>query len=97
MERRSLLVAVASVFGIASTVSAREQEACGKDLGYYFEYYRACDGWRWRLKAANGRTVASGEPYASKQGVQLGIQRIKDATRAPSRLLSDLTEDCLDK
>lgn len=31
-----------------------------------FEIYKAADGWRWRLKAANGEIVASGESYKNK-------------------------------
>jgi uncharacterized protein YegP (UPF0339 family) len=31
-----------------------------------FEVYRARDGWRWRLKAANGRILASGEAHTRK-------------------------------
>lgn len=31
------------------------------------EIYRAKDGWRWRLKAANGTTIADGgEAYSRK-------------------------------
>jgi hypothetical protein len=33
----------------------------------YFEVYRDVHGyWRWRLKAANHRIVASGESYRSR-------------------------------
>lgn len=40
--------------------------------------YRARDGWRWRLKAANGRIVAeSGEAYT----------RTTSAIRAAKRLI----------
>lgn len=31
-----------------------------------FEVYAAADGWRWRLKAANGRIVATGEAHPRK-------------------------------
>ena len=31
-----------------------------------FEVYRARDGWRWRLRAANGRIVAIGEAHTRK-------------------------------
>ena len=32
-----------------------------------FELYQAADGWRWRLRAVNRRTVAdSGEAYTTK-------------------------------
>lgn len=33
--------------------------------------YKAADGWRWRLRSINGRTVAdSGEAYARKRNAQ---------------------------
>lgn len=32
----------------------------------HFEVYRARDGWRWRLRAANGRIVAIGEAHTRK-------------------------------
>lgn len=32
----------------------------------HFEVYRAKDGYRWRLKAANGRIVATGEAHPRK-------------------------------
>lgn len=31
-----------------------------------FEVYAAADGWRWRLKAANGRIIATGESHPRK-------------------------------
>jgi len=43
-----------------------------------FEVYRAKDGWRWRLVAANGRIVATGEAHTRKG----------DAVRACARLAS---------
>lgn len=41
-----------------------------------FEVYPAPDGWRWRLVAANGRIVATGEAHTRKT----------DAVRACARL-----------
>ena len=32
----------------------------------HFEVYPAKDGWRWRLRAANGRIVATGEAHTRK-------------------------------
>lgn len=29
--------------------------------------YQADDGWRWRIKAANNETLASGEAYTRRQ------------------------------
>lgn len=38
------------------------------------EIYKATDGWRWRLKAVNGRILAdSGEAYTRKNGCQKAI------------------------
>lgn len=32
-----------------------------------FEVYKARDGWRWRLKAANGRVLCSGEAHTRER------------------------------
>ena len=41
--------------------------------------YRAKDGWRWRLKASNGRIVAdSGEAYATERGVTRAVAAMLD-------------------
>ena len=32
-----------------------------------FEVYPAADGYRWRLKAANGRIVATGEAHPARR------------------------------
>lgn len=31
-----------------------------------FQYYKSGREWRWRLVAANGETIASGESYKNK-------------------------------
>ena len=41
-----------------------------------FQVYQARDGWRWRLVAANGRIVATGEAHIRKA----------DAVRAAANL-----------
>ena len=43
-----------------------------------FQVYRDRKGeWRWRLLAANGRTIAdSGEGYAQKQGAQRAARMV---------------------
>lgn len=39
-----------------------------------YEWYQDAAGeFRWRLKAANGEVVASGEGYKTKSGVLRGI------------------------
>lgn len=49
------------------------------------------DEWRWRLVAANGNIIAdSGEGYRSKQGVQRGIESVKNnAAAAEIRYVDD--------
>jgi uncharacterized protein YegP (UPF0339 family) len=37
--------------------------------------------YRWRLKAPNGETIASGEAYSSKAACKNGIESVK--TNAP--------------
>lgn len=50
----------------------------------HFEIYQASDGWRWRLKSANGKIVAdSGEAYVRRAG----------ATRAAAGLIRILAYD----
>jgi uncharacterized protein YegP (UPF0339 family) len=41
------------------------------------EIYKAADGWRWRLKAANHRIVAeSGEAYVGRREVLRAVNRV---------------------
>ncbi len=53
---------------------------------YVIHVYSAADGWRWRMKAPNGKVVAdSGEAYATKQtayrgGLQITSSRIVMST-----------------
>lgn len=54
----------------------------------YFELYTdTADQWRWRLKAANGRIVAtSGEGYVNKADAVHGIDLVKGTnTSTPVR------------
>lgn len=47
-----------------------------------YEFYRDQAGeWRWRLKASNGRIVASGEGYKTRAGVLKGIAAHRRAAR----------------
>lgn len=44
-----------------------------------FEVYKAKDGWRWALKAKNGRIIAdSGEAFTTKRGALASVQIIKN-------------------
>jgi uncharacterized protein YegP (UPF0339 family) len=40
------------------------------------EIYHSDDGWRFRIKAANGEIIAVGEAYTSKQGATAGAERV---------------------
>ena len=47
---------------------------------YTITVYKAADGWRWRMKAANGRSVAdSGEAYSTKRGAERAAYAVVDA------------------
>lgn len=58
----------------------------------HFELYRDADGdWRWRLKAGNGRVVASsGEGYQKKFDALAGIDLVRSVSNAgtPVEVLS---------
>jgi uncharacterized protein len=50
----------------------------------YWIYKDMAGGWRWRLVAANGRTIAdSGESYYNKQDCLAAIQLVKSSVSAP--------------
>ncbi len=47
---------------------------------YRIEVYEAKDGWRWRMKAKNGRIIAdSGEAYSSRRGAERAAYSLVDA------------------
>ena len=55
-----------------------------------FEVYKDKKGeFRFRLKATNGETIATGEGYPSKTGVMKGIKSIQK--NAPEAAVIDLT------
>ena len=46
-------------------------------MRYTITLYQAADGWRWRMKARNGRIVAdSGEAYASRANCLSAARRL---------------------
>jgi len=55
----------------------------------YQIYKDAAGKFRWRLKAPNGETIATGEAYESKDGCKNGIQSVK--TNAPTAEIVDTT------
>ena len=47
-----------------------------------FELYKDKSGdFRWRLLAANGETIASGQGYTTKAKAQEGIDSVKENAR----------------
>lgn len=42
----------------------------------YFEIYPSSGQWRWRLRASNHRTIASGESYNNKSDCISAIKLI---------------------
>ena len=51
-----------------------------------FEVYKDARGeHRFRLKAANGQTIATGEGYSSKAGCLNGINSVKENSQIPER------------
>lgn len=48
---------------------------------YTITVYEARDGWRWHMKAANGRIVAdSGEAYSTERGAR-AAQEVEDGRK----------------
>jgi len=47
-----------------------------------FEIYKSGTQYRWRLKAANGEIVASGEAYKTLSGAKDGVEAVKRAAAA---------------
>jgi len=60
------------------------------DMAAKFEVYPSGSQFRWRLKAANGEIVATGEAYTTKAGVKDGIDAVK---RAAASATVDNTTD----
>lgn len=57
----------------------------------HLEVYEGRDGeWYWRLRAANGEPVASGEGYVSKAGALEGIRATAHALVEALDLASDV-------
>ncbi len=55
-----------------------------------FEVYKDAKGeYRFRLKAPNGETIATGEGYVAKAGCMNGIESVKE--NAPKAEIVDMT------
>jgi uncharacterized protein YegP (UPF0339 family) len=59
-------------------------EVIGVPAKAKFEVYKDhAEKFRWKLKAPNGREIASGQGYESKEGCMKGIESVKnDASKA---------------
>jgi uncharacterized protein YegP (UPF0339 family) len=56
-----------------------------------FEIYKdAAEKFRFRLKAANGETIAHSEACESKDGCKNGVESVK--TNTPKAEIADLTQ-----
>ncbi len=79
ITRRSALgAAVALVGGILT--SPGSADAMEQKGGLRFELYRdSRKGFRWRLKSANGRVLATGgEAYSTRSACREAIDRIRE-------------------
>lgn len=47
------------------------------------EFYKAEDGWRWRLRARNGRIVCQGEAHGSKRDAVRAFDGVQRAAKNP--------------
>ena len=47
-----------------------------------FEVYAASDGYRWRLKASNGRIVATGEAHPRKADAERATRTVMSTALA---------------
>jgi uncharacterized protein YegP (UPF0339 family) len=41
-----------------------------------YEVYRAKDGWRWRIKSANGRIIAQGESHTRERDADRALATV---------------------
>lgn len=52
-----------------------------------FEKYKDASGqWRWRLRARNGKIIASGEAYRDERDCDRAIENCKGSGAAPVRV-----------
>lgn len=56
-----------------------------------FEIYASGDGYRWRLKAANGEPIALSEHYVTRANAMNGIESVIKA--APEATIVELEEE----
>lgn len=89
MNRRTALSLVGTSLGLLAAGAPSDLDAQGGQLQFEVYKDKRAGTW-WRLKAANGRVIAtSGEGYKAKADCLQGIKRIRDGAAAAS--LKDLT------
>lgn len=47
-----------------------------------FQVYKAADGWRWRLLAANNRIIATGEAHTRRRDAERAVATVREAVWA---------------
>lgn len=81
ISRRTALTTAAAAFGLLPIVPRTSSGTLSTTQGggLKFEVYKDTrGGFRWRLKAGNGKTIAvSGEAYKAKADCRNGIELIK--------------------
>jgi hypothetical protein len=61
----------------------------------HFEVYQDENGQhRWRLKASNGRTVATGESHPRKRDAIRACQRVADLAEQAANVPLTVTQEC---
>lgn len=53
----------------------------------HYEIWRGDDGWRWRLRAANGEVLCSGEAYEDERDAERAVELLKSSEHAPVQRL----------
>jgi len=67
-----------------------ELQTVGVRMGAKFEVFKGKDGdFRFRLKAANGKVVAHGQGYKSKDACLKGVESIKKNARGAAVVQTD--------
>jgi uncharacterized protein YegP (UPF0339 family) len=49
------------------------------------EIYRAKDGWRWRIKSANGRIIATGESHTRERDADRALATVIETVKGMFR------------
>lgn len=56
-----------------------------------FQVYKAKDGWRWRLLAANNRQIAQGEAHTRERDAYRACEAVKRAISGLSTVKTTVT------